>query len=70
MLSLKYFSSRITVDPDGDLHFTNITESDALDDAQYACSATSVFRNEYKLGNKILLRVEASGSKIYFVSMN
>ncbi|XP_054715079.1 neuroglian-like [Uloborus diversus] len=55
-------SSRITVDPDGNLHFSNVTDSDALDDAQYACSATSMFRNEYKLGNKILLHVEASGS--------
>ncbi|KAG8195062.1 hypothetical protein JTE90_029641 [Oedothorax gibbosus] len=53
--------SRIVVDPEGGLHFTNVTMYDALDDAQYACSATSMFRNEYKLGNKILLRVEAAG---------
>ncbi|XP_015921139.1 neuroglian [Parasteatoda tepidariorum] len=50
--------SRITVDPDGNLHFSNVTYADALDDARYACSATSLFRNEYKLGNKILLHVE------------
>ncbi|XP_035227979.1 neuroglian-like isoform X2 [Stegodyphus dumicola] len=54
-------SSRITVDPEGNLHFSNVTDADALDDAQYACSATSMFRNEYKLGNKILLRVETAG---------
>ncbi|XP_067119925.1 neuroglian-like isoform X2 [Centruroides vittatus] len=53
--------SRITVDPTGNLHFSNVTKADALDDATYACSATSVFRNEYKLGNKITLNVEPSG---------
>ncbi|GIY13215.1 neuroglian [Caerostris extrusa] len=53
--------ARITVDPEGGLHFTNVTQEDALEDAQYACSATSMFRNEYKLGNKIMLRVEAAG---------
>lgn len=53
-------SSRITVDPEGGLHFTNVTMADASDDAQYACSATSMFRNEYKLGNKIMLKVVAA----------
>lgn len=54
-------SSRITVDPEGNLHFSNVTREDALDDATYACSATSYFRNEYKLGNKIALKVEPKG---------
>lgn len=53
--------SRLTVDPTGNLHFSNVTKSDALDDATYACSATSVFRNEYKLGSRITLNVEPSG---------
>lgn len=55
-------NSRITVDPEGNLHFSNVTMSDALDEAMYACSATSLFRNEYKLGNKVELIVEPSGS--------
>ncbi|XP_023211020.1 neuroglian-like [Centruroides sculpturatus] len=65
--------SRITVDPTGNLHFSNVTKADALDDATYACSATSVFRNEYKLGNKITLNVEPSGSNntfLMFIELN
>ncbi|XP_042912881.1 neuroglian [Parasteatoda tepidariorum] len=54
-------SSRITVDPEGDLHFSNVTLEDDLDEAMYACSATSKSRNEYKFGNKIILKVEPSG---------
>ncbi|KAG8193026.1 hypothetical protein JTE90_028143 [Oedothorax gibbosus] len=54
-------SSRITVDPEGDLHFSNVTIDDDLDDAMYACSATSKSRNEYKFGNKIILNVVPSG---------
>lgn len=55
------FSSRITVDPEGDLHFSNVTVEDDLEDAMYACSATSKSRNEYKFGNKIILNVAPSG---------
>lgn len=55
-------NSRITVDPEGDLHFSNVTRDDALDDAMYACSATSTVRNEYKLGNKVIVKVEPSGN--------
>lgn len=55
-------SSRITVDPEGNLHFSNVTQDDFLDDAVYACSATSESRNEYKFGSKIILKVEASGA--------
>ncbi|UYV67407.1 CHL1 [Cordylochernes scorpioides] len=55
-------SSRITVDPEGNLHFSNVTQDDALYESTYACSATSLFRNEYKVGNRIFIRVEASGS--------
>ncbi|GFQ74968.1 neuroglian [Trichonephila clavata] len=54
-------SSRITVDPEGDLHFSNVTIEDDLDEAMYACSATSKSRNEYKFGNKIILKVDPSG---------
>lgn len=55
-------SSRLTVDPEGKLWFSNITKHDASDDYLYACSAESYFRNEYKLGNMVHLQVTLSGS--------
>ncbi|XP_036318841.1 neuroglian isoform X1 [Rhagoletis pomonella] len=53
--------SRMTLDPEGTLWFSNVTRGDASDDFFYACSATSVFRNEYKIGNKVLLDVKQTG---------
>ena len=47
----------MTVDPEGYLHFSNVTKKDNSDEFLYACSAASYFRNEYKLGNKIWLQV-------------
>ena len=55
-------SSRLTVDVEGYLHFSNVTRKDNSDDFLYACSAASYFRNEYKLGNKVHLQVIQSGS--------
>ncbi|XP_071743212.1 neuroglian isoform X5 [Lepeophtheirus salmonis] len=55
-------SSRITVDPEGTLWFSNITKEDSSEDFLYACSASSYFRNEYKVGNKVHLQVIQSGS--------
>ena len=46
-------SSRLTVDPEGNLWFSNVTRKDASEDFLYACSASSYFRNEYKLGNRV-----------------
>ncbi|EDW07901.2 neuroglian isoform X1 [Drosophila mojavensis] len=54
-------NSRMTLDPEGTLWFSNVTREDASGDFWYACSATSVFRNEYKIGNKILLDVKQMG---------
>lgn len=54
-------NSRMTLDPEGNLHFSNVTRFDASDDFYYACAATSVFRNEYKLGNRVLLSVVQTG---------
>lgn len=51
-------SSRMTVDPEGALHFSHVETEDAIPDAVYACVASSWFLHEYKLGNKILLSVE------------
>ncbi|XP_020282519.1 neuroglian isoform X2 [Pseudomyrmex gracilis] len=55
-------NSRMTLDPEGNLWFSNVTKNDASDDFYYACAATSVFRNEYKLGNKVLLHVLSTGA--------
>ncbi|XP_017136257.1 neuroglian isoform X1 [Drosophila miranda] len=54
-------NSRMTLDPEGNLWFSNVTRDDASDDFYYACSATSVFRSEYKIGNKVLLDVKQMG---------
>ncbi|XP_046388931.1 neuroglian isoform X2 [Ischnura elegans] len=54
-------NSRMTLDPEGNLCFSNVTQADASDDFTYACSATSVFRNEYKLGNRVNLQVLSTG---------
>lgn len=51
-------SSRLTVDPEGKLHFSNVTKTDQLDNALYACSATSYYRTEYKVGRKTKLIVQ------------
>lgn len=51
----------MTLDPEGNLHFSNVTRADKTDDFYYVCSAASVFRNEYKLGNRILLDVIRTG---------
>jgi hypothetical protein len=56
-------SSRITVDPEGTLWFSNVTKADRSSQFYYACSAYSPFRNEYKLGNRVFLSVSpTSGS--------
>lgn len=57
-------NSRMTLDPEGNLWFSNVTRNDASDDFFYACAATSVFRNEYKLGNKVKLHVISSGASV------
>lgn len=55
-------NSRITVDPEGSLWFSNVTREDASVDFQYSCAANSVFQNEYKIGNRKLLAVKQSGT--------
>ncbi|KAI5710224.1 hypothetical protein M8J75_006855 [Diaphorina citri] len=54
-------NSRMTIDPEGNLWFSNVTRQDASEDFYYACSATSLYRSEYKIGNRILLNVIATG---------
>ena len=59
-------SSRLTVDPEGKLHFSNVTKDDVMEDGMYACSATSFFRTEYKIGKKVQMQVGSSGSSGQF----
>ena len=58
-------SSRLTVDPEGYLWYSNVTRRDASDEFLYACSAASFFRNEYKLGNRVFLQVSLSQTTRY-----
>ena len=55
-------SSRLSVDPEGNLHFSNVTQKDMLTDAHYACSATSSFKTTYRIGRKTQLQVGLSGT--------
>lgn len=50
-------SSHATLDSDGNLWFTSVSRSDASKDSFYVCSAASYIANEYKLGNRISLKV-------------
>lgn len=54
-------NSRMTLDPEGNLWFSNLTRDDASDNFMYACAASSATKLEYKLGNRVLLNVLASG---------
>ncbi|XP_028040488.1 neuroglian-like isoform X2 [Bombyx mandarina] len=54
-------NSRMTLDPEGNLWFSNVTQNDASEDYAYICTANSGFRNEYKVGNKIYLQVIPTG---------
>jgi hypothetical protein len=55
-------TSRITVDPEGTLWFSNVTRPDRSSNFLYSCAAYSSFRNEYRLGNRVYLSVSATGS--------
>lgn len=48
---------RLTLDPTGNLWFSSVAREDASKDSYYVCSAASSAVNEYKLGNRIMLRV-------------
>lgn len=58
-------NSRMTLDPEGNLWFSNVTRNDASDDFYYACAATSLYRKEYKVGNRFLLNVVSTGSSAH-----
>lgn len=54
-------SPRMTLDPEGNLWFSNLTKDDATSNYKYACAATSPTKYEYKYGNMVLLNVVSSG---------
>ncbi|KAF5274231.1 hypothetical protein FQA39_LY07335 [Lamprigera yunnana] len=54
-------NSRMTLDPEGNLWFSNLTREDVSDNFMYVCAASSATKLEYKLGNRVLLNVLASG---------
>ncbi|GBP51761.1 Neuroglian [Eumeta japonica] len=54
-------NSRMTLDPEGNLWFSNVTREDASVNFAYICAANSLFRNEYKFGNKVFLEVKHTG---------
>ena len=57
---------RLAVDPEGNLHFSNVTQSDMLTDAVYTCSVASPFKTSYRIGQKTHLMVRPSSSKADF----
>lgn len=55
-------NSRMTLDPEGNLWFSNVTRNDASVNYAYACAAKAVFKTDYNIGNKIFLEVEQTGN--------
>lgn len=56
--------ARMTVDPTGNLHFSNVTRSDASDNFSYTCKATQNLPDLIKNtdeGSRVLLDVQAVG---------
>lgn len=55
-------SSRLTVDPEGRLHFSNVTRQDQLNNADYACSVLNQIMSVFKIGRRFDLRVKHADS--------
>ncbi|XP_043478124.1 neuroglian isoform X1 [Leptopilina heterotoma] len=55
-------NTRMTIDPEGNLWFSNVTKFDASENSYYTCAIYSEVRNEYKLGNKVLLHVKSTSA--------
>ena len=59
-INYAYNSSRLTVDPEGKLWFSNVTKLDAFNSTEYryACAATTLYPlNEFKYGNILYLNI-------------
>ncbi|KAL4121128.1 hypothetical protein QTP88_013693 [Uroleucon formosanum] len=50
-------NTRMTLDPEGNLWFSNVTRHDTSDGSTYFCYAESLTMSEYKLGNPVNLNV-------------
>ena len=64
-INYAYNSSRLTVDPDGKLWFSNVTKFDAFNSTKYryACVAhISYPLNDFKYGNTLYLNVTSQES--------
>lgn len=55
-------SSRLTSDPEGRLHFSNVTREDQLNNADYACSVFNQVMSVFQIGRRIDLRVKHADS--------
>lgn len=55
-------SSRLTSDPEGRLHFSNVTREDQLNNADYACSVFNKVMSLFQIGRRIDLRVKHADS--------
>jgi neuronal cell adhesion molecule len=56
---------RVTLSPaTGNLWFSSVSREDASKDSYYVCSAASAVANEYKLGNRISLKVLPRTTKL------
>jgi len=55
-------SSRLTSDPEGKLHFSNVTREDQLNNADYACSVFNNVMSVFQIGRRIDLRVKQADS--------
>ena len=55
-------NSRMTLDPEGNLWFSNLTKNDATENFSYACAAASSTKLEYKIGNRVRLQVKPAGT--------
>jgi neuronal cell adhesion molecule len=54
---------RVTLSPTGNLWFSSLTREDASKDSSYVCSAASFLADEFKLGNRVALKVLPRTSK-------
>ena len=55
-------SSRLTTDPEGRLHFSNVTREDQLNNADYACSVFNGIMSVFQIGRRIDLKVKQADS--------
>lgn len=55
---------RVTLSPTGNLWFSSVRREDASKDTYYICSAASFLADEFKLGNRVALKVLPRTDKV------